>query len=365
MVAGRPFYPRYPQDFIMAVRGWDLEMVGAYSLIVDHLNERDRHLPDDARFMAGLLNCSQQRWRKIRQFLVDHGKVIVTDDGYLTNPRFERDKADRLRKRGESIQHGHAGGLISQAIRAGQTELPLGEQTKKPPRKLAKSDQLSGNFVESHSRNANTKPNKINTPAQPPPQAPCARVRDQSLERDSSQPSVHARTHAREDPDPLEANYSLVCNAAGFSPSAPAQIELAKGIVAEWMKAGFDFERTVLPVIKAETARATEPTRTLGRFRRAIALAHAKTRPSRPAAEPILEPEREDPRFRPIRTALLGAMGRESYALTLNSVRFRTVEGRDDVMRVAGPDHLIDRLLQHGSALRTVARAHGFDDIWH
>lgn len=104
MVAGRPFYHAYPADFLMATQGWDLETKGAYRLIIDVLNDRDRPVPDEPKFIAGILGCSIQRWRKLREFLLDQGKLMLTEDGmHLTNPRFEREHMSRAEQDRKSV----------------------------------------------------------------------------------------------------------------------------------------------------------------------------------------------------------------------------------------------------------------------
>src|SRR6185369_5154112 len=112
MVAGRPYYHAYPADFFMATQGWDLETKGAYRLIIDLLNDRDRPVPDDPKFIAGVIGCSIQKWRKIRETLLVSGKLMHTEDGlHLTNPRFEREHAARSESRTAAQMNGHLGGL--------------------------------------------------------------------------------------------------------------------------------------------------------------------------------------------------------------------------------------------------------------
>ena len=95
MAQGRVFYARYAGDFIVGTQLMDLETRGAYSLVIDLLNDRDRPIPDDPKFMSRFLNITQQRWRKIRSVLIREGKIYIDAQGCITNPRFERELARR------------------------------------------------------------------------------------------------------------------------------------------------------------------------------------------------------------------------------------------------------------------------------
>ena len=125
MAQGRVFYARYAGDFIVGTQLMDLETRGAYSLVIDLLNDRDRPIPDDPKFMSRFLNITQQRWRKIRSVLIREGKIYIDAQGCITNPRFERELA---RRRGISEVRAEArreGGKRSGEARRRQPELPL------------------------------------------------------------------------------------------------------------------------------------------------------------------------------------------------------------------------------------------------
>lgn len=345
MVAGRPWYHAYPADFFTATQGWPLEMKGPYRLIIDLLNERDRPIPDDAKFMAGILGCSPQRWRKVRDFLIDHRKLVPTQDGqHLTNPRFERERAARLGDHEASVAWGRAGGL-ERARRAGQLDMDLdagwhddeqdapsapahararsGPESKENRKTFEKESQ---NFRESSSsdrRKPKQKPNEINARSQPPPQAPCAREesRDQSPE-DSSHPirtatDSRARPIALDDmdlPDLVEA----VCDAAGHQPRNPEQRDRATRHVAQWRDQGVSFDQIVVPTIRAVISRTDQPTRTLGRFKADIAHAHARSIAGggRAAPEPprqLTASDANDRRIGPLRDRLRKEVGVRTY----------------------------------------------------
>lgn len=62
------------------------EIKGAYRIVLDLIYMQSGDLPDDARYISGLLGCSVRKWTSIRKFLVDADKLIVTGD-FLTNYR--------------------------------------------------------------------------------------------------------------------------------------------------------------------------------------------------------------------------------------------------------------------------------------
>lgn len=81
-----PYYKRYPRDFFEGTIGMSFEAKGAYGLVLDIIYMRDGELPDDARYVAGLLGCSVRMWNKIKNELVELGKLSCVD-GVISNFR--------------------------------------------------------------------------------------------------------------------------------------------------------------------------------------------------------------------------------------------------------------------------------------
>jgi uncharacterized protein YdaU (DUF1376 family) len=132
MAHGRPWYKRAGGDFLMAVIHMpDAEHKWAYSAIIDMLNDRDRPIADEAGFISGFTGLSRKKWSIVRAYLLKHGYLALTDDGHLTNPRFERERADRHASQERSVEAGRKGGRASAAARAGQGELGLDDQAEK------------------------------------------------------------------------------------------------------------------------------------------------------------------------------------------------------------------------------------------
>lgn len=401
MPRGRHWYQREPAAFIMATRGFDLEVVGAYSLIIDHLNDRDRPLPNDDKFMAGLLHCSTQRWRKIRAELIAEDKIFITADDYISNPRFDREQGEREEARLRSVEHGRTGGLISAARRAGQSELPMDEQAQPRTRTRArharteqprKSNKVAKDQPELSQKIANSSARSLPEPTEPPKETqplssspPSSSVRARQLESekegDSSQPN--GVTDSRDEPldgRDLHTLYVACLTAAGVvgsrAFSQPEQIDRAMTQVDRWREAGVSFDSVVVPTIRQMVLTSDGPTRTLGRFNAEVLHQHAKReaatkngKPYRPPEIPRLSPDTEDPAFLPLRTALLEALGPDVFALMFNRVILidpGECQGDKRPLKVDGPEQAHEMIV-HGTnsrAVKRIAQAHGFTDIW-
>ena len=83
---GLPYYKAYPRDFIEGTIGMPFELKGAYRLVLDLIYMQGGSLPDDARYISGLLGCSVRKWNSFRQELIARGKLQVSGES-LTNYR--------------------------------------------------------------------------------------------------------------------------------------------------------------------------------------------------------------------------------------------------------------------------------------
>lgn len=106
----RPWYRRFPDNFIAGTVGLTLEEKGAYSLVLDLMYVRGGPVPDEPRYIAGVCNCSVRKWNAIRQRLLDLGKLYVVD-GYLTNDRAEKEIENSLKDAQERAENGAKGGF--------------------------------------------------------------------------------------------------------------------------------------------------------------------------------------------------------------------------------------------------------------
>lgn len=90
MSSYRPWYKRYPADFIDGTVGLSLEEKGAYSLILDLIYARGAPIKDDARYLAGVCNISLRKWAAIRDRLIEAKKINISD-GFIVNFRAKKE----------------------------------------------------------------------------------------------------------------------------------------------------------------------------------------------------------------------------------------------------------------------------------
>lgn len=83
---GLPYYKAYPRDFIEGTVGMPFEVKCAYRVVLDLIYMQGGNLPDDARYISGLLGCSIRKWKAIREALVSSGKLVISGE-FLTNYR--------------------------------------------------------------------------------------------------------------------------------------------------------------------------------------------------------------------------------------------------------------------------------------
>ena len=87
---GLPYYKAYPRDFIEGTIGMPFEIKCAYRVILDLIYMQGGNLPDDDRYISGLLGCSVRKWKSIRSDLIGRGKIDASD-GFLTNERARKE----------------------------------------------------------------------------------------------------------------------------------------------------------------------------------------------------------------------------------------------------------------------------------
>ena len=87
---GLPYYKAYPRDFIEGTVGMPFEVKSAYRIVLDLIYMRGGDLPDDPRYIAGVLGCSVRAWKKYREALVEAGKLTIAD-GSISNSRADKE----------------------------------------------------------------------------------------------------------------------------------------------------------------------------------------------------------------------------------------------------------------------------------
>ena len=87
-MSSRPWYKRYPSDFISGTILLSAEEKGVYAVLLDLMYDRHAPITDEPRELARICGCTTRRFGQIRDKLIELGK-ITRAEGSLTNPRFE------------------------------------------------------------------------------------------------------------------------------------------------------------------------------------------------------------------------------------------------------------------------------------
>lgn len=115
MRQGQQWYRRYPHAFIDGVQGMGPEMIGAYAVLIELIYARDGNTVRDDRHLAGVLGCSKRLAKSLTDKLVAKGKIVVSEDGVLSNPR----AAHELQHKEETSEKRADAGRKSGAARRG------------------------------------------------------------------------------------------------------------------------------------------------------------------------------------------------------------------------------------------------------
>jgi uncharacterized protein YdaU (DUF1376 family) len=102
-----PYYKRYPRDLVEGTIGMPLELKGAYSLVLDLIYMQDGRLPDDARYISGLLGCTIKRWNGLRNELLARGKIYITGE-FLANYRADKERETLAKFQQNQAEKGRA-----------------------------------------------------------------------------------------------------------------------------------------------------------------------------------------------------------------------------------------------------------------
>lgn len=156
-----PWHKRFHGDALNGYMGLTLEERGAYTTLLDLMYERGEALVDNERFIAGWLQVSVRKYHSIRARLIEIGKILVTEDGRLSNSRFERERQKALETSRTNSVSGEIGGRKSGEARQKSNE--INESAK---RSLQKNEAISeAQKLEEEEGSSNNSENFINVVA--------------------------------------------------------------------------------------------------------------------------------------------------------------------------------------------------------
>lgn len=104
------WYKRDPDAALTGMMGLTLEERGAYNTILDLIYSQAGALPDDSRFISGWLRVDVRVWKRLRQRLIDLGKLYILE-GTIRNSRADREVDDALSRVTSARYAGRASAL--------------------------------------------------------------------------------------------------------------------------------------------------------------------------------------------------------------------------------------------------------------
>ena len=381
MSKAAPWIKFFAGDFLNGVADLQADEIGVYTVILALIWDRGAPIPDDAAWLARRSGLSTRRFNQVRAKLISLGKLEARNE-YLGNRRAieeveARDKkSDQTRNAALARWHGHA-----------EPELPLGEDyLGNNSGKNGKTSQEQIDLKTSKSEGKRQKSaNQGDADASSPSRARAFQRPESRITQPNDSPRTPRDPEPEPQPDPpadpeldrsdLFALLRACSDASGFNPVTPGVIAREIDIVKSWREAGIDFEKVVIPTIRSIIAKSSDPTSSLKRFDRQVRLEYAKVGAAeasgtayREPPSPILEPEGEDERFRPIRADLLARLGVWAYCTFANPVRFTIEEAGngDPVMKVEEKHYSSSRLMdgERIPIVRSIAAKHGFPKVW-
>lgn len=114
------------------------ELKGCYALVLDLIYMQNGALPDDARYISGLLGCSVRAWNKWRSELIDMGRISA-ENGIISN--FRADKELESLRSFQDVQSKNAAGPRKNNDLAVAMAMPKDGHTEPEP-ELIKRDTI-------------------------------------------------------------------------------------------------------------------------------------------------------------------------------------------------------------------------------
>lgn len=108
------WYRGDPHADIESAKGLTFEEFGAYCVVLALLRLRAGAIPDDDRFIAGWYRCDVRIWRRLRERLIAHERLYVSD-GMLRSPAADDDVAAAARRHAAAQAAGRASVLSRRA----------------------------------------------------------------------------------------------------------------------------------------------------------------------------------------------------------------------------------------------------------
>lgn len=122
-MSGTPWHKRFHDDALNGYMGLSLEERGAYTTFLDLMYQRGEPVVDNERLIAGWMQSSIRKYRALRDRLIELGKIFLTDDGRISNARFEKERENALKISRKQAENGAKGGEKSAETRKNSNEI--------------------------------------------------------------------------------------------------------------------------------------------------------------------------------------------------------------------------------------------------
>lgn len=219
-------------DYIIGTQGMSLEHEGAYQRFLMRLYARGKPLPDDDGIMASIMSLSTRVWRRIRETLVNLGKIIVKA-GCLTNARFERERIKRSEQLKKRSQAAHTRWAMDRENNTEKERDAARVSLKFAPSLPETSPKLPENVPEKH--------NKING------------VWDKSAYANLEPITKDTTTLSARELFALVDRMQEAAAPALASPGKYLRLDFTD-FIERWLRADCDFEKDILPGIRKAAA---------------------------------------------------------------------------------------------------------------
>ena len=168
-MARRPWYKRYPADFIAGTMMLTCEEKGAYNTVLDLIYDRGGPIPEDAQWLGRVAGCSTRRWKQLQKRLIEEGKIEV-ENGLIDNPRARELRFISEKEAEKLAENGAKGGEKTQKKRRELQETnDLFEKGLQKPDKQARSQKPDTRDSTSQTSSSKTRSVSNETGAAAPP----------------------------------------------------------------------------------------------------------------------------------------------------------------------------------------------------
>lgn len=311
-MAARPdlgWYKRFPDKALAGMFELNLEQRGAYGTIIDLIYSRAGDLPFDLELLKKHLQVNARVVKRLVDELVALDKIQIVD-GVIRTRRSDVEIQSRLsvinaqseggKQGAEKRWNSDAQGSFEEV--SPKFEESLSKKSAKSGEKLPEfSPKLSPNLPETQTGNGE-KPPKTAKVTHSADRLTRARESESEKEKESTPSTESLNSEASKTKNPLDGDddilnrVNVLAKIAGLNLTRPEKLATALDQLREWLGEGIDFERDILPTIKARSAdNPSETVHSLRYFDAAVRKRFGLSSQGIAAPKPLTPPKPKDP----------------------------------------------------------------------